>query len=50
LDVIDTKSQQKINDSEVNKNNITNRNNNSSKDDKTHGKKEHKKSFCLCCL
>jgi hypothetical protein len=51
LDVIDTKSQRKINDSESNnKNNITNRNNNSSKDDKTHDKKEHKKSFCLCCL
>ena len=50
LDVIDTKSQQKINDSEINKNNTTNRNNNSTKDDKTLGKKEHKKSFCLCCL
>ena len=53
INAIDTKSQQKINDDETNKNNNSKKNNNeiiSSKDDITHSKKEHKKTFCLCCL
>lgn len=57
LDVIETKSQQKINDSETNKNNNNSKNNNdnhneniSSKDDIMHEKKKNKNTFCLCCL